>query len=278
MFNENCDPKFLHRSFPILTDEGIKRLGKCTVASAGCGGIAGSTMLTLARMGVKKFYLSDPANFDLPDMNRQWGATHKALGRRKVDVYREMLLDIHPDAEIKLFPEGITSDNNDRFLEGADILIDCLDVSVPYELRERLHENARGRGLFSVAAPMLGFGCAAICSSPSGMSMKAWTSTFKHTKANANFPEILKKIFMPEHLNLIGQSLQYGKVPSVAVSVITAGALLSTECVAYVLDGVIPGSRKPITLPRVMLFDLFRMSYYVVDAGMILKEIEEEVE
>lgn len=277
---ENFKPEFLNRSFPLLTPEGIRHLGLKKVVVAGCGGVGGAMAITLARMGIRKFHLADPAPFDEPDMNRQWGAFRKNLGRPKVDIYREMILDIHPDAEIKIFPKGVTATNHDGFLEGADILVDCLDASVPYELRDTMHRKARAKRIFSCVGPVLGFGCVAICSHPDQMSMEAWTQSFKHTKEKTEFPEILNKIYMPEHLDVIAKSLPIGKIPSLSVGPVIATALLATECMAYLLDGIIPGSRKPVVLPKVMFFDLYRMSYYLLDAGSVLKEIggEDEVD
>lgn len=269
-------PEFLNRSIPLLTPEGIQHLAMKKIAVAGCGGLGGALAVTLARMGVGKYHLADPAPFDHPDINRQWGATTRTLGVPKVEVYQNLISDINPANDIKIFPNGVTMANQDEFLEGVDILVDCLDASVTYELRESLHEKARAKKIFSCVGPVLGFGCAAICSSPEGMSMRAWTATFKHTKTTTEFPEILKKIYMPEHLDIIGKSLPIGRIPSLAVGPLIASALLATECMAYLLDGIIPGSRRPIVLPKVMFFDLYRMSYYLLDGSSILKEINEE--
>src|SRR5688572_6245448 len=98
METKKCEPEFLNRSFPILTEQGIRSLASRKVVVAGCGGVGGSLAVTLARMGVGKFHLSDPANFDQPDMNRQWGALNSTLGRPKVEVYREMIKDINTSA------------------------------------------------------------------------------------------------------------------------------------------------------------------------------------
>jgi molybdopterin/thiamine biosynthesis adenylyltransferase len=274
---QKLEPEFLNRSFPILSEKGIRHLATRRIAVAGCGGVGGSLAMTLARMGAGKFHLSDPANFDKPDMNRQWGALNSTLGRPKVDVYRDLISDINPQTEIKLFPQGVTPHNQDEFLEGVDILIDCLDASVAYELRESMHAKARAKKIFSVVAPILGFGCVAMCSSPYGMSMKAWTDTFKQAKTKTDFPDVLKQIFMPEHLELIGKSLPIGRIPSVAVGPAIATSLLATECMAYLLDGIIPGFRKPMVLPKVMFFDLFRMSYHVLDASPVFQQAEKEV-
>ncbi|MCM8794182.1 MAG: ThiF family adenylyltransferase [Candidatus Omnitrophica bacterium] len=258
-----------------MTAEGIAHLGTRSIAVAGCGGVGGAHALTMARMGVGRFHLSDPGLFDEPDINRQWGATVKTLGKKKVNVYRQMLLEINPDLQIETFPEGVTPRRHEKFLEGVHLLIDCLDVNVPIELREELHEEARKRSIFIMTAPILGFGCLVVCSSPEGMPMGTFTRLLHQTKSETHFPDFMKKIFMANHLDLIEENLKSGKLPSLAVAPVIATALLATESIAYFLDGIIPGSRKPVVLPKVIFFDLFRMSYFILDARIVLKSTKE---
>lgn len=267
---------FLNRSLPLLTPTGVEHLSTRKVVVAGCGGIGGAMALTMCRMGIGAFHLADPADFDPPDMNRQWGAFGSTMGRNKAEVYQELVLDINPDAQATVFNEGLTMDNQDEFLDGADILVDCLDASVPYELRELLHQKARDLGVFSVVAPILGFGCFALCSSPRGMSMEFWTRTFRNAKQSTALPDVFKQWFVPEQLDVIGKSLQIGRVPTLAVGPIIGSSLLATECIAYLLDGIIPGSRKPIVLPKGMFFDLFRMNYKIVDVTELRTQFEGE--
>lgn len=265
---------FLNRSIPLLTSAGAEYLASRKLAVAGCGGVGGAMALTMCRMGVGSFHLADPAVFDPPDMNRQWGATGLAMGKNKAEVYRDLILDINPDAYVQVFSQGLTNDNQYEFLKDADVLVDCLDASVPYELRETMHQKARELGIFSVVGPILGFGCFALCSSPQGMSMDFWTRTFRNAKQSTVLPAIFKEWFIPEHIDVIGQSLQIGKIPTLAVGPLIASSLLATECIAYLLDGIIPGSRKPIVLPKGMFFDLFRMSYRIIDVSEFRTQFE----
>jgi len=270
----SSEDHFLNRSIPLLTSAGTEQLASRKLVVAGCGGVGGGMALTMCRMGVGAFHLADPADFDPPDMNRQWGATGLTMGKNKAEVYRDLILDINPDAQVQVFTQGITNDNQYEFLKGADILVDCLDAGVPYELRETMHQKARELGVFSVVAPILGFGCFALCSSPQGMSMEFWTRTFRNAKESTALPDIFKEWFMPEQIDIIGRSLKIGKVPTLAVGPLIASSLLATECIAHLLDGIIPGSRKPIVLPKGMFFDLFRMNYQIVDVSEIRAQFE----
>ncbi|MFZ5895007.1 MAG: ThiF family adenylyltransferase [Myxococcota bacterium] len=265
---------FLNRTIPLISAEGVERLTSRRIAIAGCGGVGGALALTLCRTGVGSFRLADPADFDPPDMNRQWGALGRTMGRNKAEVYRDMILDINPNAKVEVFRNGVTNDNQPEFLQGADVLVDCLDAAVPYELRENMHARARQMGIFSVVGPILGFGCFALCSSPTGMSMEFWTNTLKNAKEKKALPPIFKEFFVPEQISVIGSSLQIGKIPTLAIGVLIASSLLATECVAHLLGGVLPGSRKPIVLPQAMFFDLLKMTYRIVNVSEMRARFE----
>src|SRR5450830_1019337 len=94
------------------------------VAIAGVGGVGGVHLLTLARLGIGAFHIADFDTFDIANFNRQVGANMRTIGEPKVEVMAQMARDINPEADIKLFPEGINKDNLPAFLEGVDLYID----------------------------------------------------------------------------------------------------------------------------------------------------------
>ena len=91
------------------------------IAIAGLGGVGGSHLLTLSRLGVGKFNISDLDCFELANFNRQAGAGVRHLGRPKLDVMAELALDINPELEIGRFPDGVQPSNLDAFLAGVDL-------------------------------------------------------------------------------------------------------------------------------------------------------------
>ncbi len=131
------------------------------VAIAGLGGVGGSHLLTLARLGVGTFHISDFDSFDLVNFNRQAGATMSHLGRSKVDVLAEMALDINPEMEIRRFPEGVKEDNVDEFLDGVDLYVDGLDFFAVAARRMVFAECAE-RSIPSTTAAPLGMGVSAL--------------------------------------------------------------------------------------------------------------------
>lgn len=221
--------------------------------------------VTLCRMGVGHFSLADPADFDPPDINRQFGAVESNMGKNKAHVYRDMLLDVNPQVEVSVFSSGLTGDNHEEFLAGADVLVDCLDASVAYSLREDMHRVAREESVFSCVAPILGFGCFSICSDPDGMDMSYWLDTIRQSKDNAKLPEYFFEYFENRHLKAIGESLKVGRVPTLAVGPLLGTSILATEVVAYLLESVVPDIRPPIVLPQVLFFDLHKKTYKTID-------------
>jgi molybdopterin/thiamine biosynthesis adenylyltransferase len=115
------------RNIGWVTKPEQERLRRSCVAIAGMGGVGGVHLLTLARLGIGRFRIADFDTFDIANFNRQAGATVSALGRPKVDVLAEMALDINPELEIERFPAGVSADNVERFIGGADAYVDGLD-------------------------------------------------------------------------------------------------------------------------------------------------------
>jgi Dinucleotide-utilizing enzymes involved in molybdopterin and thiamine biosynthesis family 1 len=104
------------RNIGWVTSAEQKSLQQRRIAIAGLGGVGGSHLLTLARLGIGAFHIGDFDSFDIENFNRQAGASMRSLGRPKVDVLREMVKDINPTLELRTFEQGVSSANLDAFL------------------------------------------------------------------------------------------------------------------------------------------------------------------
>lgn len=120
----------------LLGEEGIKKLRISRVAVFGIGGVGGYVCEALVRSGVGKFDLIDDDKVCLTNINRQIIATHKTIGRYKVDVMKERMLDIYPDADITVRKCFFLPDNADDFpFDEYDYIVDAVDtVSAKIEL------------------------------------------------------------------------------------------------------------------------------------------------
>jgi molybdopterin/thiamine biosynthesis adenylyltransferase len=143
------------------------------VAIAGLGGVGGSHLLTLARLGIGAFHIADFDTFDIANFNRQAGAAVSTLGRPKVEVLGEMARDINPELEIRPFPKGVSRDNVREFLSGADIYVDGLDFFA-FEARRMVFAVCAEMGVPAVTAAPLGMGAAVLNFLPGGMTFEEY--------------------------------------------------------------------------------------------------------
>src|ERR1700675_3347793 len=98
---DNLGPRFrfsaaFDRNIGWLTDWEQQALRNKRVAIAGMGGVGGFHLLTLARLGIGAFNIADLDRFEIPNFNRQIGATMDSLDRPKAEVLGEMALAINP--------------------------------------------------------------------------------------------------------------------------------------------------------------------------------------
>ena len=113
----------------IIGKDGMSKLRDAKVAVFGIGGVGGYSVEALARSGVGRIDLFDNDKICLTNINRQLHATRKSVGMYKVDVAKERILDINPDALVntyKLFYLPDTSDQVD--LSQYDYIIDAIDT------------------------------------------------------------------------------------------------------------------------------------------------------
>jgi tRNA A37 threonylcarbamoyladenosine dehydratase len=113
----------------IFGKDGMERLFTAKVAVFGIGGVSGYAVEALARSGIGRIDLFDDDKVCLTNINRQIHATRKTVGKYKVDVACERILDINPETEVhahKLFYTPETSIEVD--LSQYDYVIDAIDT------------------------------------------------------------------------------------------------------------------------------------------------------
>ncbi|MCB1753235.1 MAG: ThiF family adenylyltransferase [Gammaproteobacteria bacterium] len=144
-----------------------------TIAIAGMGGVGGSHLLTLTRLGIGAFHLSDLDVYELANFNRQAGASIKTIGNAKVDVMASMALEINPELRIKTFPNGLDASNTGEFLTGADLYVDGLDFFA-VQARRRVFALCAEMEIPAVTAAPLGMGAALLNFLPGKMSFEEY--------------------------------------------------------------------------------------------------------
>lgn len=127
----------------LLGADSMERLKKARVAVFGIGGVGGYTVEALARSGIGAFVLVDDDKVCLSNLNRQIIATHRTIGRPKVEVMRERILEIHPQAQVELRQCFFLPENADTFdFSSYDYVIDAVDtVTAKLEIILRAQES-----------------------------------------------------------------------------------------------------------------------------------------
>ena len=130
------------RSALVLGDDSMKKLSSSHVIVFGLGGVGGYVVEALARTGVGYLDLVDNDEVSLSNINRQIYALHSTVGKDKVDVAADRVLDINPDCIVtkhKIFYLPETADQIN--LSDYDYIVDCIDtVSAKLELVMRAKE------------------------------------------------------------------------------------------------------------------------------------------
>lgn len=159
------------RNLGWVTAEEQERLRQSKIAIGGVGGVGGIHLITLVRLGVTRFHLSDPDVFELKNFNRQYGADLTTLGQPKCDVMVTKALDINPEIQNKIFTGGLTPDNVEEFLEGVDVFIDGLDIYA-VDIREFVFAACRKKGIPCVTVAPLGMGASVTCFTADSISFE----------------------------------------------------------------------------------------------------------
>lgn len=113
----------------LIGEEGILKLGMAKVALFGTGGVGGYVAEALARCGVGRIDLIDNDKFSVSNINRQLHATYNTLGQYKVDVVKERIKTINPDAVVNVFKLFYSPDTSDEFdFTPYDYIVDAVDT------------------------------------------------------------------------------------------------------------------------------------------------------
>jgi len=161
------------RNIGWLSTEEQKILQTKSVSIAGMGGVGGQYAEVLARLGISKFKLADFDSFEIQNFNRQNGSGISTIGKRKIDVIKDLILDINPNAEISIFDSGINSQNIDQFLEDSSIYLDGLDFFV-LDIREELFKICREKNIVAITIAPVGMGASMILFTKNSMSFKEY--------------------------------------------------------------------------------------------------------
>ena len=115
----------------LLGKDGIEKLASSRVAIFGIGGVGGYTVEALARSGIGTFDLIDDDKICITNINRQIYALKSTVGKYKVDVAKDRILDINPNAVVNTYKTFYTPETADEFdFSQYDYVVDAIDTVV----------------------------------------------------------------------------------------------------------------------------------------------------
>lgn len=232
------------------------RLRRAKVAIAGLGGVGGHHLLTLARLGVGAFALADFDVFDVPNFNRQAGASVSTLGQTKLSVMESMALDVQPELRISRFEQGVTEGDVDRFLDGVDVYVDGLDFFA-FDIRRQIFAACADKGIPAVTAAPLGMGVAFLAFVPGGMTFDQYFRMEGQTPFEQGLRFLLglapARLHMQYLVDPAQVRLDLRQGPSTAMACMLCAGVAGTQVLKLLL-----GRAGVPRAPRGLHFDAYR--------------------
>lgn len=113
----------------LLGAEAMQKLYAARVAVFGIGGVGGYTVEALARAGVGQLDLIDSDTVSVSNINRQILAAHSTVGKLKVDVARDRVMDINPNCVVRTYPCFYLPETAEQFdFTQYDYIVDAIDT------------------------------------------------------------------------------------------------------------------------------------------------------
>lgn len=113
----------------LLGNENMEKLANARVAVFGVGGVGGYVVEALVRSGVGTIDLIDDDVVCISNINRQIIATTRTVGRPKVEVAKERILEINPDAKVNVYKTFYLPENKEMFdFSQYDYVVDAIDT------------------------------------------------------------------------------------------------------------------------------------------------------
>ena len=116
------------RTEMLIGKEGIEKLKNSKVAIFGIGGVGSYVVESLARAGVGSFVLVDNDEVSISNINRQIIATTKTIGKPKVEVAKQRILEINPQANVETYKEFFMPETEGILDESISYIVDAIDT------------------------------------------------------------------------------------------------------------------------------------------------------
>ncbi len=233
------------------------------VAIAGVGGDGFQLGLRLAMNGVQTFDIADPEAFEPENTNRVPGAVTSTYGLNKAEVFRDRVLDINPDADIRIFKDGVHEDNIDDFTSRATLVFDESELTYLH-IGTSIARAARRRGIPNVLVMNVGFAAQVTSFHPNGkmtfeklMGIPEGMPLDEIKDLSVQFDRCLPYIPKYTDLSTFVAIKEGASLPSIAQGVDVAAALGSSQAFKHITSELGNHRSKPIWAPKFGYMDAY---------------------
>ena len=112
----------------VVGKDGVEKLNNTKIAIFGLGGVGSFALEGLVRAGIGNLVLIDNDCVELTNLNRQILATHKTIGKPKVEIAKQRILDINPNANVEIHQEFFMPETEGILDDSIDFIVDCIDT------------------------------------------------------------------------------------------------------------------------------------------------------
>ncbi|WP_292899803.1 ThiF family adenylyltransferase [Microbacterium sp.] len=228
-----------------------------TIAIAGAGGDGFDLAVALVMMaGPKEVRIADPETFVPENSNRVAWANTDTYGRLKVDALREVIEKIRPQTRVVAFTEGVTVDNADPFVAGADLVLDESELRYLH-VGTALARAARRHDVPVLLVMNIGFGAIATSFAPRSrhtfermMGLPADITLDEAATRTADLSRCVPYLPRYGDFDTLRATVAGAPLPSVVQGVKAAVSLGATEALLHLARGDRNRRRPPVFAPH----------------------------
>lgn len=201
------------RNIGWITLDEQNQLRESVIGIAGCGGMGGLLASIFVRLGVGEVRIADSEVFDASNINRQFGAGKKTIGKSKAVETANLVRNISNDTTLVVYAHGIQPDTVESFLDGCDVVCDEIEFWA-IGSRILLHQEARKRGIGVFNCNTVGFGTRLFFFDPEGYTMEE-TLGYGYAEAQILQNRIQKRQASDSDIHAVMNAVISGLVPEI---------------------------------------------------------------
>lgn len=123
------EESWTNRTELLIGKEALEKLKEAKVAVYGIGGVGSFVVEGLARAGVGHIVLIDNDVISLSNLNRQIHATHQTIGKRKIDVMKQRILEINPNLMVDAYMSQEIEGGEEKLIDVSfSYVVDAVDT------------------------------------------------------------------------------------------------------------------------------------------------------